>query len=365
MNPATQTETEAVAIALSTERGLVEDPPTLLHWLSLVLSHRRAILYTALAGALVGGAFKLLQPRAFTAKALAIMDSQTSASALSGLTASLGLPTLQGDGSPSPYFYADLVTSDLVLGSAVDSVYTYRTGKRVVKGNLVSIFDVSGGTPAQKRERAIIRLRKMVSARVTAKTGVITVAAKTRDPGLAPLIVARVISEVNRANILSRQNQAGGEREFTGRRVAEAAQELRTAENQLQYFLQTNRDYQAAPQTAFEEDRLARTVAMRQAIFTSVSQAYEQARIQEARDTPGLRVVEPPTVPVYPDPRGLTEFIILGLFLGGATAICWGLWNDYLADTAQRDPDQVRQFRKAVGDLIRDITHPWRFWHRA
>lgn len=338
---------------------------TLLYWLSLVLGHRRLLLFTGLVGLLFGAAFKLLQPPHYTASALAIMDTQTSASALAGLTASLGLTPIQGDGSPNPSFYADLVTSDLVLGSTVDSSYAYRSNKGTAYGNLVSVFDISGKTPALRRERAIAHLRKLVSARVTPKTGVITVAATTEDPVLSAAVVTRLISEVNRVNILSRQNQAGGEREFTGRRAAEAAQELRIAENQLQDFLQRNRDYNSSPGTAFEYDRLARTVAMRQSIYTSVAQAYEQARIQEARDTPGLRVVEPATPPVSPNRRGLLAALTLGLFAGLFFGMCWGLWMDYLNETAETDPDQLVMFRNSLRETARDMRRPWLLFRRS
>ena len=300
-----------------------------------------------------------MDSRQYTAAALAIMDTQTSSSAISGLTASLGLTPLQGDGSPSPAFYADLVTSDLVVQGAVDSSYRYQSGNKVVSGNLVTIFRSPGKTPALRRHNAIVRLKKMIAARVTPKTGVITVSATTEDPRLAPLIVARLISEVNRINVLSRQNQAGGEREFTGRRVVEAAQELRVAEDRLQDFLQTNRAYNSAPQTALEQDRLARNVAMRQSIYTTVAQAYEQAKIQEARDTPGLRVVEPATVPVVPNPRGLGQAAILGLFLGLIVALCISLWAEYLNDVASRDPEELGRFKRTVRDSLRDIRRPW------
>lgn len=360
MSPAINPRSEAQIVV-----PVDESPPALLYWLSLLLNHRRGLLIASVIGLLVGIAFKLLQPPSFTATALAVMDNQTSGSGLSGLTASLGLTPIQGDGSPTPAFFADLVTSDLVLGSTVDSTYTFRSEDSVISGNLVTILHTTGKTHALRREHAIARLRKLVSARVNQKTGVITVTATTKDSTLSPLIVARLINEVNRVNILSRQNQAGGEREFTGRRVQEAEQELRIAENQLQDFLQRNRDYNSAPQTAFEEDRLARTVAMRQSIFTTVSQAYEQARIQEARDTPGLRVVEPAIVPVLPNDRGLVEAAVLGLFAGLLLAICWGLWLDYLHESAAREPQQFSEFKVALRNTIFDARRPWRIFTRS
>lgn len=360
MNPAVPARSKPRVGLKPEEDG--ESAPSVLYWFSLLFAHRRGLLLGGFVGALLAVGLKLLQPPVYTAEALAVMDSQKQSSQLSGITAQLGLGALQADGSPSPYFYADLMTSELVLGSTVDSTYTYSTEGKQVQGNLISILGISGGSVALKRERAIGRLRKMVSARVTPKTGVITISATMPDAQLAAQIVARMIAEVNRINILSRQNQAGGERAFTGKRVTEAAQELRGAENELQDFLQHNRDYRSAPRTAFEEDRLARTVAMRQTIYTSVSQAYEQARIDEARDTPGIRVVAPATVPALPTPRGVTQMALLGMFAGLLAAICIGLWKVYLEDVAERDPEQVMLFRRTLYELLGDLAHPWRFF---
>jgi uncharacterized protein involved in exopolysaccharide biosynthesis len=360
MNPAVPARSQPRVGLKPEEDG--ENPPAVLYWFNLLLAHRRGLLLGGLVGALLAVGFKSLQPPLYTAEALAVMDSQKQSSQLSGITAQLGLGPLQADGSPSPYFYADLMTSELVLGSTVDSTYAYRANGNQVHGNLISIFGISGASIPSKRERAIARLRKMVSARVTPKTGVITISATTPDAQLSAQIVDRMIAEVNRINILSRQNQAGGERAFTGKRVTEAAEELRAAENELQDFLQHNRDYHSAPRTAFEEDRLARTVAMRQAIYTSVSQAYEQAKIDEARDTPGIRVVAPATVPALPAPRGLAQMALLGIFIGLLAAICIGLWKVYLEDVTDRDPEQVMLFRRALYESLGDLTHPWRFF---
>lgn len=359
MSPAIPARSEP-RVGLPPENTTPEKVPTVLYWFSLLLSHSRGILLAGFLGALISVGIRLVKPPVYSATALAVMNTPKPTSSLSGITAQLGLTTVGSDGSPNPFFYSDLLTSDLVLGSTVDSPYVYNSKKGTVRTNLATVLHASGSTPALRRERAIARLRKKVSARVTPKTGVISVTVTTEEPQLGPLIVARLLSEVNRINLLSRQSQAGGEREFTGRRAAEAAQELREAENALQDFLQRNRDYQSAPRTRIEEDRLARAVSMRQSIYTSVSEAHEQARIDEARDTPGLRVVEPATVPASPNRRGLPEAAALGLFVGFLVAVVWGIWKEYLEEIAERDPEQLNQYRQSLKQAGRYLTRPWR-----
>jgi len=90
----------------------------------------------------------------------------------------------------------------------------------------------------------------------------------------------------------TRQSQAAAERGFTEERMAEAQEELRAAENELQRFLQNNRQFQNSPELVFQHDRLQRRVAMRQQVYTSLVQSYEQARIDEVPNTPVITVVE-------------------------------------------------------------------------
>ena len=59
---------------------------------------------------------------------------------------------------------------------------------------------------------------------------------------------------------------------------------------------------------------------MRQQLYTSLAQAYAQARIEAVRDNPSVVVLESPEAPADPQPRGLLKSVVLalmaGLFLG-------------------------------------------------
>ncbi len=44
----------------------------------------------------------------------------------------------------------------------------------------------------------------------------------------------------------------------------------------------------------FEHDRLERPVSMRQELVTAMAQAYEQARVDEVRNTPVITVIDQP-----------------------------------------------------------------------
>ncbi|HEX5635067.1 MAG TPA: hypothetical protein VFX50_17610, partial [Gemmatimonadales bacterium] len=58
----------------------------------------------------------------------------------------------------------------------------------------------------------------------------------------------------------------------------------------------------------------------------SLRQAYEQARLEEVRDTPTITVVEDALLPARPDSRKLVQKLALALAVGllfGAFAVLW------------------------------------------
>jgi uncharacterized protein involved in exopolysaccharide biosynthesis len=98
------------------------------------------------------------------------------------------------------------------------------------------------------------------------------------------------------------------------------------AENRLQSFMQQNRVYNTAPRLSFEQDRLSREVQNRQQIVNVLAQAFEQAKIDEVRDTPVITILDTPETPAAPDSRGLLTKVIFSLFFGAALGAltAWG-----------------------------------------
>jgi uncharacterized protein involved in exopolysaccharide biosynthesis len=186
----------------------------------------------------------------------------------------------------------------------------------MVEGDLVQLLAIRGSTPMRQRDGAILRVSRLTSALPTLRTGVVSLRVTMPDPRLAADVNRRILELLDRWNLESRQSQAAAERRFTEQRMTEAGQELRQVENRLQEFLQRNRDYQNSPQLSFEHDRLAREIAMRQQVYTTLAQAFEQARIDEVRDTPVLSVIDAPEAPAIPDGRGVVSSAVLGAALG-------------------------------------------------
>src|SRR5439155_7289608 len=101
-------------------------------------------------------------------------------------------------------------------------------------------------------------------------------------------------------------------------------------------------------------------VALRQQIFTALSEAFEQARIEEVRDTPILTVVDAPSVPAIPEPRLLlvkTFLAFLGAFGLGVVAI---LSRAALGLGAPASPTTPAQLSTLLTEAARYLRLPCR-----
>jgi len=150
---------------------------------------------------------------------------------------------------------------------------------------------------------------------------------------------------VDSFNRASRRGQAGAERQFAEARVNEATAELRVAENRLQAFLETNRAFRNSPVLTFEQDRLARDVSTKQALYTTLVQAYEQARTQEVRDTPIFSQLEAPTLPPQADSLHLIRNLTASLLLGATIGLILGS----IASASRQSPEfysDLQEFRQ-------------------
>lgn len=298
-------------------------PSSLRALLEHVLLHRRLIGYTTIAVLAAAVVPAVTRARTYTAGAAFMSPARPTQAGLNALVAQLGIGTAEV-ASESPQFYVDFISLQSTLRALVDSSYPASRGRRY--RNLVEYFGASGPTYAVQRDRAVAKLRRRLEASADVKTGVVSVIATTHDPELSRALAERTIALVSDFNLQHRKSQAAAERDFVKDRLADALGELHAAEDRQEEFLQQNAVV-ASPRLRLEMDRLSQDVGTRRAVYTTLSQAYEQARIDAVRDTPLISVVEPPVVPAEPDSRGLARAAISGLFGGLVLGVLLAYWR--------------------------------------
>jgi len=344
---------------------VARDEVSLLHVVTVILRHRWSVGRLALGTAFLVGAVTFSLPRTYSSEARFIPQSTGPSSAVSSIAARFGVNVAGGNATESAEFYADLLKSREILASVVDARYSYHEGDSTVTGTLVEILKTSGRSPALRREAAIKSVDRSTSATVDAKTGIVTLRFQAPQAEVAQQVAARFLDELNQFNLEKRQSRAAAERRFTEGRLEQAHGELQAAEDDLQTFLERNRVVSGSPLLVLERDRLQRAVDMRQQVFTSLAQSYEQARIEEVRNTPALTVVAHAEVPLRPDGRGTIRNTILALLVAGFLGLAAALARDYGEHLSSTAPTEIEAYRRVRADLGADVRRMVaRIWRR-
>lgn len=327
--------------------------------LRAVLRQRKLIARIVFVVLVLTAAAVLLRPRQYTVVTSFVPDSRRPGSNLSGIAAQLGVPVGSSDLTESPQFYADLVRSRELLRRAAVERYT-SAGDSASLRPLTVVLGEGPPTDPGAVDRTIAWLGKRLSASPGAKTGVVTLTVTAPSAILAQELSTRFLALINQFNLETRQSRAAKERKFAEARIVELRVELRQAEDALAYFLARNRgDLRDVPDMAFQRDRLAREAQLRQTVYATMVQSFEQARLDEVRDTPVITIVDPPHLPLAPDSRGLVLKLV-GALIGGLTAggLLAILRDGFAGDLLDRQPD-LEELRTLVRATLRDLRRPW------
>ena len=359
---------EPLAVAVEPIRP--ETPPandelSVISIINSILRHRWLILALILLGGLYLGYKSMKQPRLYTTEAQFMPKGSRGQSQIQGLAQQFGIAVGGGDAGASPQFYMDLLESRPLLAAVATRQYRVRTDKGIVTGNLAGIYGIRNRNPAIVKSSVVNALKGQVDENTSLKTGVITVTVHAKYPELAVQIAQGLLDQVNAFNLNRRQESASAEREFIERRLAEAQSNLSQAEDNLQGFLQENRDFRSSPSLQLEFDRLNRSVGSRQALYNSLATSYENAKIEEVRDLPVISILETPEMPIQPDPHGGKRKVILGMLVGLIAGIVLAFVLDRLAANRNLRSDELEEFAALKREAVGDLTHPWRIVTRT
>jgi uncharacterized protein involved in exopolysaccharide biosynthesis len=262
---------------------------------AIFLRHRRLIALGALAGALAGLAIAVARPTRYVSTASFVPTTTATAApaSLSALSGAFGISLGSRDVVGTPEFYVEV-----------------------------------------RIARAVEWLRDD-AFKVGIRRGIVQVAVSTSSPELSRQIAERTVRYLAEFNVGKRQSRAVAERTFIENRLNVARAELEDTERQMQAFLQGNRRYEDSPELLFRQQRIQRDLTMRQQVYTSLMQQYEQARVDEVRNTPVVTVIDEANLPAMPEPRRVPFALIAGFLVGavGATLAA------FMSEQARRKRD--------------------------
>jgi len=323
------------------------------------LRQRRLIVVSTFIVSLGALLVALMTPLEFTSSASFLPNGGDGGGlgGAAGLAAQFGFSVPRsGADERSPEFYQDLLQSREILDGVVAFGIEVPGDAGPTVVDLAAHFEITGETLGERNALTRRHLEEqVVSVSVARETGVVTLSITTDDRDLSAGIGTRLLQLIGTFDVETRQSQASAERGFAEERLEELRGELTISEDLLQSFLDENRQFANSPQLTFAHDRLQRRVAMRQELFTAMAQAYEQARIDEVRNTPVITIIDQPEAPALPDPRGRLLKLVLGVVLG----LMVGFGLAFVREFGDREKSEqsaaYRGFERAMSDVRRDF----------
>jgi uncharacterized protein involved in exopolysaccharide biosynthesis len=310
----------------------------------LLVRRWRMLVAVPLLTAVVAVAIALLL-RDYTARSRFVPQSSSAdVGRLAGLAAQMGF-VIGGDGADeSPDFYVDLVTSGEVLRPALTREYHFarETGSTdTIRGTYLDLAGIEGDTEEERLRNGEDALRDAVGASASVKSGVVTLRTTAAYPGLAEAVNAAILERVSEFDRERRQASARAERTFVEARLDAARTDLESAEAELAGWLERNRRPES-PRLMIALERQQRQVTLRQEVYAALAQAYEQARIEEVRNTPVITIVDRPDGSARPT-RRLPLVALIGLLAGTvATAGLLIAWEYFARRSESGDMQELR-----------------------
>jgi uncharacterized protein involved in exopolysaccharide biosynthesis len=339
---------------------------SVLEFATFLLRHRRLIAGCALVSFLVVVLALTFQDRDYTSSASFVPQTSDRMSALAGLAAQFGVTAGGPDVTESPAFYADLLKTREVLTTILQAEYRVPTESGMTSAKLIDWMKVRERSDGRRLTKAIEELTKALRVELKSRTGMVAFKVQMPNAVLAQQVAQRFLDEVNRFNLEKRHTKAGAERRFTEARIAQLQRELREAEDRLQVFLQQNRAYRNSPELTFQHDRMSQEVDFRRTVYNTVSQTNERARMDEVRDTPVITIIERPSLPAKPDSRGLVQFGLVSLLLGGLAGVGIAFAGDMMRRRrASFDPEfaalsaVMAESRRDLGRILSRVRRPF------
>lgn len=318
------------------------------------LRHVRVLVLVPLLAMVLAGALAVLGGPSYMAESTFKPEGprMPSGGGLFSMAAQLGVNMGSlSDGEGVDYF-ARLVLSREVLSEALQTEYRVTDdsdGAREV--TLLEYYGIEGDTEDERLWNGVQRLREEVGVSIDQAAGVVTVTTAAPGKELAVQLNARLLELLNRFNLEKRQSQARAERSFVEAQTEAAAAELEAAEARLADFMSRNRRYQASPELATEAERLQRRVEFRQQLYTGMAQSFEQAKLDEVRNTPVFTVLDRPEGSAR-QVGGVLPTMFMGLLLGLVLAAFIVFVLEFVRSQRARHPEDFDELEGRVSGLL-------------
>ena len=328
---------------------IIEDP------ISLIKKEKKLILkYSAIAG-FIGLIYALVATPFYqsTTTMYPALETENSGgilgSSIAGLAESYGL---LGLGSAPTYNIPDIVLSRRIKKNIILSNWesnTHPDSSNLIKfweidkpnkfspfiilDLLKPLFPSSGGfsTSADKihLENAIEKLQKLISVSEE-QSGLIVVSVLMEDPALASSITNYIAEYVKNFISHEQEKEAIKKKEFIYSQMLSAKEDLSESEFKLTNFIKRNPLALGNPDLQLQQGRLVREIEENQAVYITLRQQYEIAKIEAEEDKLFINILDKGDIAVRKSKPKRLLILLSSIMLGIMSSVLYLLYRNKL-----------------------------------
>jgi uncharacterized protein involved in exopolysaccharide biosynthesis len=326
-----------------------KDGPTigmrLFDLLRLVLSRRRLIVGTTLAAAIVTAAVVLLIPNEYTSVATILptgkSDKMAELKALAGLTTSMSSDANSSDLFPS------VLQSQVVRDAVLKRSYTFDHDGNPLRTKLSDYYDLTN------RDKLRAELANNTRVNKDRKTGLITLAFKSKYPELSQQVVTAYLDELETFNLYKRRSNGKENAAYLKQQVTSKREELATAEQALEAFQKVNRDWPTTtnPEILASLARLQREAEVKNQTYLYLTREYEIAKFEAQKDVPIVSILDHPSLPALKSYPKRAMSVVLVTFVAFIAALALVMAGEVFRQIARgKEQDSYERLREELSE---------------
>ena len=294
-----------------------------------ILRYRKLTYVIVASSVLAAIAYSVMAKNMYTSSASILPSGETNRmSELKNLAAGsldeLDLGVLVQAPENSSMLYPKILSSRLISERILRRNYSFMHKNQNISMSLLEYLD------AANVDYGLQGLKELIEIDTDMRTGIVLLSATTKYPELSAAVVRAYLEELDHYNVHHRRSRAADNEEFISRRLAEVSRELQQAEDTLRSFREKNMNYLRSDDPGLQLllSRLQRNLELKSALYISLNQQHELARLGAAKDVPIVQVLDTGAVPlVKSSPR--RSVILMAAFFGSLVcSVLLSLWLD-------------------------------------
>jgi len=351
------------------EVSLKEVILSLREWLHYLLSTWKVLLIALIVGAIVGIAFSFFTPWKYVAKTTFVLDEDSQSSSIGAL---VGLSSALGGGTGNGSLFSGnnimwLYTSDRMLGETLLDTVTDTSGKKIILINW--LLQIDGDLQdAEKKIRArdpqyqglpnrvvsrenlsrsqgqmlnsailIIKNNYIQTAAESNTAGIMSVTFTSTDEAFSLAFAQKIVTLVNDFYINTKTQKGQAQVAVLQKKVDEfnksMGQSMHQAANAADAVPYANPMRHALD---VQPKREIVDVQVNSAIYTTMVQQLEMARVALAKETPLIQVVDAPALPLGVSHMSYVKAVVLFGFILLFLTICFVIFRRVYFNTIEK-----------------------------